>query len=145
MKQAESNDVVSFFSDNAQQFNALYGDEAGFRERLVIWDDLLRRYVPSGAKALDMGVGRGVFSFGSPSSAATWWASTALRYGRAMSRVSAKNAAWKTCAFFRAPTAGGRRGLENADVIISSSVVEYVPELDKTFAQFARLLNPVAS
>ena len=61
MKEAAADSAVGYFSENVEQFRALYGSSPGFHERVEIWSRLLRRYAKRGGVAIDMGCGPGVF------------------------------------------------------------------------------------
>ena len=63
MKEAVAESAVGYFTDNVEQFHALYGTSPGFQERFEIWSRLLRQYSRPGGVAIDMGCGPGVFSF----------------------------------------------------------------------------------
>lgn len=143
MTETKPDDAVRFFSENAKEFNALYGDEPNFLERLEVWEKLLTGYAVRGGKAVDMGCGGGVFSFrlaqlgcnvigidGAPDMVALC---EAQRHERGLDNARFRQG--------RLPDID-EAGLENADLVISSSVVEYVGDLDRTLALFARLLKP---
>lgn len=145
MSKSESNGAVGFFSDNARQFHENYQNAGEFKERLEVWDDILARNVTPGGLAFDMGCGSGVFSF---------------KLAALGSRVVGVDGAPEMIAFCEAQrkernldTLRFVRGtlprvdeteLVNADLVISSSVVEYVTDLDATLALFARCLKPGA-
>jgi 2-polyprenyl-3-methyl-5-hydroxy-6-metoxy-1,4-benzoquinol methylase len=142
MKQATAKDAVGYFGDNVEQFHDLYRSSPGFQERLEVWDVLLKRYVTPGGLSLDIGCGAGAFSF---------------RLAELGSNVVGIDGAPNMIAFCEAQRRErglndvrfvlGRlphiddTGLGPADLLISSSVVEYVEELDETLALFARLLK----
>lgn len=141
MKEATAEDAVGYFSDNVEQFENLY-KSPGFQERLRVWDVLLERYVTRGGLSLDIGCGAGVFSFrlaelgsrvvgidGAPNMVAHC---EAKRRERGLDGVR--------FALGRLPRID-EDGLRGADLVMSSSVVEYVEELDETLALFARLLK----
>jgi 2-polyprenyl-3-methyl-5-hydroxy-6-metoxy-1,4-benzoquinol methylase len=136
-------DAVDHFSSYVQQFDALYRDRPDFDERLTIWRELLDAHGPSGSVAIDMGCGTGVFSF--------------YLAGRGV-RVIGVDGAPGMIQFCEARRS--QQGLQNirfvqatlphvdesalepADMVISSSVVEYVESLDETLALFVRVLKP---
>jgi 2-polyprenyl-3-methyl-5-hydroxy-6-metoxy-1,4-benzoquinol methylase len=142
MKEAVAESAVGYFSDNVEQFRALYGTSQGFHERVEIWSRLLRRYSRPGGAAIDMGCGPGVFSFfladlgvtvvgidGAPDMVQ---ACEAQRAKRGLTNVRFIQG---TLPHIDETT------LEHADVLISSSVIEYIEELDETLALFARLMR----
>jgi len=145
MSKREPNGAVGFFSDRARQFHANYQNAGEFAERLEVWDDILGRLVTPGGLALDMGCGSGVFSF---------------KLAALGSRVVGVDGATEMIAFCESqrkerhldnvrfvqgtlPNVDDSE-LTNADLVISSSVVEYVADLDATLGLFARVLKPNA-
>jgi 2-polyprenyl-3-methyl-5-hydroxy-6-metoxy-1,4-benzoquinol methylase len=143
MTEAQTDDAVRYFSETARQFQDLYHGQPEFHERVRIWNGLLDRYAPRDGLSLDMGCGPGIFSF-----------YLAAMGGRVVGIDGAADMV-ELCEVQRR-----ERGLENirfvqarlpvvdesdladADLIISSSVVEYIDNLDATLVLFARLLKP---
>lgn len=143
MTEKRPDDAVSHFSGYVKEFHAYYRDRPEFEERLKIWRELLDRHsVPDGL-SIDMGCGTGVFTF-----------YLAEKGGR----VIGVDGAPDMIEFCEAQRV--ERGLDNvrfiegrlpaveearlagADLIISSSVVEYVEDLDAVLRLFSRLLKP---
>jgi 2-polyprenyl-3-methyl-5-hydroxy-6-metoxy-1,4-benzoquinol methylase len=145
MSRPEPDSAVAFFSKNSRAFHDNYEHAGEFKERLEVWDEILPRVVTRGGLAIDMGCGSGVFSF---------------RLADLGSRVIGIDGAPDMIEFCE--TQRRARGLDSvrfmqatlpnvdestlgtADLVISSSVVEYVPDLDATLALFARVLKPGA-
>jgi len=135
--------AVGFFSDNAKEFRDMYRAQPEFHERLELWRGLLDRYAVADGFSVDMGCGPGLFSF--------------YLAGKCK-RVAAVDGATEMVALCEEQRR--ERGLQNvkfsqgflpnvdeaqfadADLLISSSVVEYVDDLDATLALFARALKP---
>jgi 2-polyprenyl-3-methyl-5-hydroxy-6-metoxy-1,4-benzoquinol methylase len=139
----ETHDAVRHFSENARQFQGLYCRQPEFHERVRIWNTLLDRYATRDGLSLDMGCGPGIFSFylaemggrvvGIDGAAGMVELCEAQRRQRGLENIRFVRA--------RLPEVDEAE-LANADLIISSSVVEYVDDLDVTLALFARLLKP---
>lgn len=145
MTKPEVSGAVDYFSRNSRAFHENYGSAEEFKERLEVWDDILPRVVTPGGLALDMGCGSGVFTF---------------RLAALGSRVIGVDGSPDMVEFCESQRQA--RNLEGVrfvqgllpnvdeaalgpvDLIVSSSVVEYVPDLDKTLGLFARLLKPGA-
>ena len=145
MSPPESDSAVAFFSKNSRDFHENYEHAGEFKERLEVWDDILPRVVTRGGLALDMGCGSGVFSF------------RLADLGTRVIGIDGAPAMIELCETQRrARNLDGVRfiqailpnvdesALAAADLVISSSVVEYVPDIDGTLALFARLLKPGA-
>ncbi|HVW30876.1 MAG TPA: methyltransferase domain-containing protein [Polyangiaceae bacterium] len=133
-------DAVGFFSENAEMFHDLYRAQPEYLERVRIWNGLLDRHATPGGTSLDLGCGPGVFTF-----------HLAKKGGRVVGVDGAADM------IQRCRAQREQLGLENvefvqarlplvresdfapADLVISSSVVEYVDDLDAVLAQFARL------
>jgi 2-polyprenyl-3-methyl-5-hydroxy-6-metoxy-1,4-benzoquinol methylase len=140
----ETDDAVGHFTSYVQQFHDYYRDRPEFHERLQIWGELLGRYWGPGCTAIDMGCGTGVFSFfladkkgarvvgvdGAPDMVKFC---EAQRLQRGMDNVR----------FFegRLPVVDESQ-LPQANLLISSSVIEYVPDLAATLALFGRHVVP---
>jgi 2-polyprenyl-3-methyl-5-hydroxy-6-metoxy-1,4-benzoquinol methylase len=140
-----TDDAVDHFSGHVKQFHAYYEDRPEFQERLDIWRELLDKHIVPGGLSIDMGCGTGILSF-----------ELATKRGRVVGVDGAPDMV-KCCEAQRI-----ERGLDNirfmeallpdvdetglagADLVISSSVVEYVDDLDGTLALFSRLLKPGA-
>jgi 2-polyprenyl-3-methyl-5-hydroxy-6-metoxy-1,4-benzoquinol methylase len=141
MKEKTAADAVGYFSDNATEFDSYYRLNPEFQERLGIWRELLDRY--AGPVAFDMGCGSGVFTFylagkggrvvgvdGAPDMVKLC---EARRLEQGLSNVRFVEA--------RLPHVD-EQALGRANLVISSSVVEYVEDLDAVLALFSRLLLP---
>jgi 2-polyprenyl-3-methyl-5-hydroxy-6-metoxy-1,4-benzoquinol methylase len=138
-----SDDPVSHFSGYVEEFHSHYQDRCEFQERLEIWHPLLDKYAVPGGRSVDMGCGTGIFSF-----------HLAEKGGQVIGIDGAPDMI-KFCESQRAQRglpniqfmqarlpAVDERALDNADLVISSSVVEYVEDLDVTLGLFSRLLRP---
>lgn len=135
--------AVEHFSGYVKQFHAYYEERPEFHERFRIWSELIDKYCDTPALSIDVGCGTGVFSFylakkggrvigidGAPNMVSFCEAQRLEQGLENMEFVQAK-----------LPKVDEAR-LSNADVVISSSVVEYVEDLDASLALLGRLLKP---
>jgi len=145
MTQHATGDAVALFSSYVEEFDGYYQNRLEFEERFQLWSGLLDKYHVPGGLSLDMGCGTGVFSL-----------YLASKNGRVIG-VDGSDDMLAYCEKQRQSRGldnlrfmQGRlpnvdtRGQENADLIISSSVLEYVDDLDGALALFGRLLKPNA-
>jgi 2-polyprenyl-3-methyl-5-hydroxy-6-metoxy-1,4-benzoquinol methylase len=144
MRRGPIDDAIGYFSHNAREFDELYRLQPGFyEERLAIWRALLDKYATPGGTLVDLGSGSGILTFylaermsraigvdGAPDMVAY---AEAQREERGLSNVSFMLA--------QLPVVDETL-LRNADLVISSSVVEYIDDLDATLRLFARLVRP---
>jgi 2-polyprenyl-3-methyl-5-hydroxy-6-metoxy-1,4-benzoquinol methylase len=143
MKKAISSDAVGYFSENAAEFHQLYAGDCGFAERFALWSEILDRVVEPGALALDMGCGAGIFSFYMARKGAN-----VVGIDAAEGMITFCDARRQELGILSPRFVQGRlpeldeTGLAGASLLISSSVIEYVDDLEGVIAVFARLLKP---
>ncbi|MEZ0610041.1 class I SAM-dependent methyltransferase [Fibrella sp. WM1] len=123
-------DAVTYHSDIAQAFDERYRQSPDFQERYRVWSALLNRYLRPGDRLLDAGCGSGVFSLYAAQRGAIV---TAIDGSAAMidlTRQAAQRAQLTICAEVDWLPFAHNRGA--FDVVLSSSVLEYVPDLPGT-------------
>jgi 2-polyprenyl-3-methyl-5-hydroxy-6-metoxy-1,4-benzoquinol methylase len=145
MPDNKTDDAVAHFAGYVTQFHAYYQHRAEFEERLKLWCELLDKYSVPGGSAIDMGCGTGVFSFYLAENGGRVVGIDAAAEMVAFCDAQRRERGVENVRFIqgRLP-AVDESGLTNADLLISSSVVEYVEDLDGTLALFARVLKPRA-
>ncbi|XWW46548.1 methyltransferase domain-containing protein [Fibrella sp. USSR17] len=132
--------AVDFHSDIASAFGNRYQQSADFRERFAVWTSLFNIYVLPGAHVLDAGCGTGVFS--------RYLASRQCRVlgidGSAEMIRLCQQQSTVPAATFRVAILPLTEVPAEApfDVIVSSSVLEYVPDLTQTLQTFDQYLRP---
>lgn len=140
---AKTADAVDWHESIAESFQAGYDRSPRFRERLTLWRDLIARHVGPGDSVLDAGCGAGTFSF----EAARVGASvTAIDGSAAMIDLARKRQQELGLADIRFDVALldslSARPAGEFDVVLSSSVLEYLPDLSAEVARLVRLLKP---
>ena len=138
-----SQDAVAYFSENARQFDALYQTNPEFEQRLALWRALIDRYGSQATLTLDIGCGSGVMTFvaavggglviGVDGAAAMIRLCEERRRGEQLDNVRFVQG--------RLPNLD-EHDLAGADLIICSSVLEYVEDIDSALSLLARLLRP---
>jgi len=139
----DSADAVGYFAQNAERFHDLYKQTAEFQSRLRLWYALLERYAVRDGLAVDMGCGSGVLTFhlaelGTRAVGIDGAAEMVALCDSERQRRGTANVAFHQ---FVLPNVDEHL-VSNADLLISSSVLEYVQDLDASLNLFSRLLKP---
>ena len=133
-----SGDVVKWHSKIALDFDSKYGDRIDFIERNAAWMKAIHKYSSSAHLALDVGCGSGVFSF---------------LLAEKNRRVLAIDASWEMLRLSKKKQQSGQVDFvqcdfyslnnmlkQKVDLIICSSVLEYLENIDRSFETLSRLL-----
>ena len=138
-----SQDAVAYFSENAQQFDSLYQTIPEFAQRLTLWRALIDRYSSPATLTLDIGCGSGVMTF-----AAARSGGRVIGVDGAADMITLCEERRRTRRLDNVRFVQGRlsdldeHDLTGADLIICSSVLEYVDDIDGALTILARLLRP---
>lgn len=136
-------DAVNWHDRIAEQFDAGYQRSAAFRERARLWDEAIAAAVRQGMDVLDAGCGAGIFSAVAAQRGARV---DAIDGSPQMVRLATERAAAaglhsiKVSVGMLDSLSGYASG--SYDVIICSSVLEYVEDYRAELRNFARLLRP---
>ncbi|CCG99602.1 3-demethylubiquinone-9 3-methyltransferase [Fibrella aestuarina BUZ 2] len=128
--------AVTYHSGIAQAFDERYKQSPDFQERYRVWAALLDQYVRPGDRVLDAGCGPGVFSLYAAQRGATVTAIDASNAMIDLTRQAARQAQLTICAEIDWLPLTHDRGC--FDLILSSSVLEYVPNLPGTLVSLDR-------
>ena len=136
-------DAVAWHSANASDFDGKYATSSAFRERRAVWSGLIDAYVGSQAEVLDAGCGSGVLTSHAAARARAVFgfdgSSEMVALARArLAREGRGNAGFAT-AFLEDPALLGARRF---DVVLCSSVLEYVEDHWRAFDWLAAALKP---
>lgn len=138
-----ANGAVAWHDSIADAFDGRYSRSPRFIERLAVWRDLIAHYVSPGDRVLDAGCGSGVFSF---EVAARGVSVDAIDGSAEMIAIARRRQAelGATSIEFRVGLIEELRTWPAAgfDVVMASSVIEYLPDLASEIASFSRLLKP---
>jgi 2-polyprenyl-3-methyl-5-hydroxy-6-metoxy-1,4-benzoquinol methylase/GT2 family glycosyltransferase len=140
-------DAVTHFSEVAREFDGHYEDRPEFKERLALWRRLIDEHNVPGGRVVDLGCGSGVFSFIAAEKAAR-----VIGVDGAPEMVKLCDQRRRDRHLEHVHFVQGRlpaleeiedeADLGNADLVICSSVLEYVDDLDQGLALLSRLTRP---
>jgi 2-polyprenyl-3-methyl-5-hydroxy-6-metoxy-1,4-benzoquinol methylase len=147
---SESADVENYFDETAEQFAARYGKSAAFRERLDIWERFIRDHSGSVSKTntcLDIGCGNGVLG---RIAASQGYRVYGFDQSVKMLDIACQKAESEKLSdlteYIKAtlpfPKEIMERFSNQGDLLICSSVVEYVTDYETVFEQFGRMVRP---
>jgi glycosyltransferase involved in cell wall biosynthesis/ubiquinone/menaquinone biosynthesis C-methylase UbiE len=138
-----ANAVSEWFATNATRWDSGYGTSALFSERLTVWSEAIERYGPRGCRILDAGCGSGAISV------------IAARRAREVVGVDSSpqmleicgqrcaSAGVTNCTLVPGPIEGMRpEALGSFDLVLASSVLEYIDDLTNCLGALAGLLRP---
>jgi 2-polyprenyl-6-hydroxyphenyl methylase/3-demethylubiquinone-9 3-methyltransferase len=133
----------AYFTANAEGFRRQYDQRPEFKERQQVWAALLEKYGRNAKTAIDVGCGAGTFSFllaqrglsvtgvdGAPGMVALCKEQSRAHPEMKLNFLEA-----------RLPDLGGLQ-FPPADIVLSSSVLEYVPDLAGSLRKMRSLLRP---
>ncbi|MCX6290198.1 MAG: class I SAM-dependent methyltransferase [Bacteroidetes bacterium] len=135
--------VVESLSKNAGSFNERYAHDPNFIQRYNVWTNTIDRFSGGVKSAYDMGCGGGVLSF--------YLASKHIQttgFDGAEGMISLcnrqKNERNISNVDFRLAMLPfeNHSALPKVELIVSSSVIEYIDEIDQTIQMFSELLKP---
>ena len=136
-------DAVAMHSRNVTGFDAQYRTSIDFKQRFEIWESLIKDYSKASGRVIDVGCGTGVFSF------------LAAKYNQSVfgidgsaemveccrkkqSEYGQLDTSFAQCRIKDIPRLVNHR----ADLVLCSSVLEYVGELDEAVRVLGSLLHP---
>lgn len=142
MNNKNNTKVIQFFNDTAREFSANYNNNPDFKERYQILTGLLNKYATAGSTALDLGCGNGVFSF------------YLAKKGLNVVGVDASGKMIELCEKQKSQLSLNNirflkgelpfietDNIPQADLILSSSVLEYIEKFESMLDLFGRLLK----
>ncbi|MGE5582542.1 MAG: class I SAM-dependent methyltransferase [Bacillota bacterium] len=138
----KASNAVEWFSQHAEEFDSRYQDNKIFRERYEIWTKTISKFSDPSYKVLDIGCGSGVFSFfsaGLNSEVIGIDGSDEMinLCERRKAKLNIKNVS-----FLKADIYSLEKGpVGKVDLIICSSVLEYLDDLDASLKIIAALLK----
>ena len=143
---SKGSDTLGLFSGMSDEFDARYGEDPNFIERASRWKELIDRYVRPGAVVYDLGCGPGVFSFyaagrGAVVTAIDGAAGMVQRCEQKLATHPDKEQLQIRFLMEALPLKRPER-FAQGDVILCSSVFEYIPDRESMMRTFQKLLKP---
>jgi 2-polyprenyl-6-hydroxyphenyl methylase/3-demethylubiquinone-9 3-methyltransferase len=136
-------DAITFHDKGAARFDEGYDRSRAFQERYGVWKRYINRHVQPGMSVLDAGCGSGIFSFAAAARGALVTgidgsAEMIALCERKRQDLEVSNPQFEVGRIedLAAMSAGSQ------DVILCSSVIEYVDDIAAALGSFARLLKP---
>jgi 2-polyprenyl-3-methyl-5-hydroxy-6-metoxy-1,4-benzoquinol methylase len=143
MRRGPIDNAVGYFSHNAREFDDLYHQPGFYEGRVDIWHSLLEKYATQDGTAVDLGCGSGILTFYLAQRMAHVMGVDGAPDMIAYCEAQRQQCGITNVNFYQAELpAVDESPLLNADLVISSSVVEYVPDLDATLRLLGRLVSP---
>jgi len=135
-------DAVDFHSEIAPNFHASYQSDANRLERVRLWSDLLDKYAKPGQFAYDIGCGSGVLACEMARRGINTIGIDGARGMLDIATQMAKSAGLTNIAFqqHRLPISY-TKDFREADIIISSSVIEYLESITEALVFLRNLLK----
>jgi SAM-dependent methyltransferase len=139
-----TNDAVAFYSAHATSFHYSYGRDANRRERLAVWACFLNRHCAGVSFAYDLGCGSGILACELARRGIRTLGLDGAPGMLSIARGSAAEAGLKESVQFLQQ----RLPLENptewpaADLVISSSALEYLPSLPEALYSIRNMMRP---
>ena len=134
--------AIDFHSETAVEFNEKYEISPQFQQRYEVWTTLLERYLKPEMKVLDAGCGSGIFSI---YLALKKCIVVGVDGSEKMIELCKKHSQAKNLEIsFQQSTLPFENidDFSKQDVILCSSVLEYIVEYEIVIQQFKELLNP---
>ena len=133
---------MTYYSEVAADFHASYKADRNRLERLAIWREALDKHAAHGALAYDIGCGTGMLTFEIAPRADRVVAIDGSSGMLAIARAEAQARGRRNIDFLesRLPIVGP--ALEQADFVISSSVLEYLDSMEQALLFVKSILRP---
>jgi 2-polyprenyl-3-methyl-5-hydroxy-6-metoxy-1,4-benzoquinol methylase len=133
-------DAINFHNDRAVEFDSRYASSKAFQERFHVWTMLFERYVSTTDQVIDLGCGSGIFS------------NYLAQKGCLVTGIDGSEAMIALCRRKRTSTtaqfAVGALPLKTLthfpaqDVVVMSSILEYLSDMNSMLEQARLLLKP---
>lgn len=134
------NQAVDWHSKIAEDFDAKYRQSTRFIERQNLWNKLIARFISPGSRVLDAGCGSGIFTCEAAKRAGHVRAIDASSEMIALAQQRAAAASFHNISFENTTLENCVLGTGQFDVVLCSSVLEYVTDYKLILTKFAASL-----
>ncbi len=134
--------AIDFHSDTALEFDGKYEQSPQFQERFSVWTNLFEQYIQPKMSILDAGCGSGIFSIYLAQKKCTV---VAIDGSEKMIELCNQynTAKGLSISFLQAELPFiNPQNFAHKDVVLCSSVLEYIIDYQKVIEQFREILNP---
>lgn len=134
--------AISWHSVIARKFDGTYKTNVSFQERVALWTELIGRLGKRRKRALDLGCGSGIFTFDLARGCDQVTAVDGSAEMLALAKEKGKAEGISNVAYIQSDISHAAQVLPGSfDLIICSSVIEYLDDLDGCLAVIAGLLE----
>jgi 2-polyprenyl-3-methyl-5-hydroxy-6-metoxy-1,4-benzoquinol methylase len=136
--------AVDFHSDIAILFNEKYKNNLDFIERYKVWTTILNNLLTPNMRVIDAGCGSGIFSFYLASKGCAVLGIDGAKNMINICKQISREQNFENIEFqeHNLPLTNFPDQWRNQDLILASSVLEYIEDIDKTLQNFKDLLRP---
>lgn len=136
-------DAVSFYSNVARSFHESYKSDSNRLERLRVWKNYLDKYAHGASYAYDLGCGSGILACELAKRGIETVGIDGASAMLAIARESAHNSGLRNITFqqHRLPITD-TSGFHPADIVISSSALEYLESMHEALKFVRALMKP---
>jgi ubiquinone/menaquinone biosynthesis C-methylase UbiE len=137
-----TSDAIELHSKVADEFDSMYQHSSLFKERYGLWTRTIEKYSDPKYRVLDIGCGSGVFSLYLAKKNGEVVGIDGSREMIKICETKKRQAGLKNVEFVEADINNIKKlSIEKADLIICSSVLEYLDDIDKTLGDISSLLK----
>ena len=144
MSTVQHDEVRDLFDREAEAFARSYETDPNFQDRKAVWTGAIDRCLSdaAGKVCVDVGCGPGVFSFYAASKGARVYGVDSSVKMLSLCRDRLKRDGWRNVTFHEASLPFADTSMfPPADIVLCSSVLEYVDDLDACVMSLASLLK----
>ena len=134
--------AIEWHTQIATDFDKKYANNKNFKERYAVWTQIIDRYSHRNLHTLDIGCGSGIFTFYLAAKNKTALGCDASTEMLKICQTKVINNKSKNARFFNCNIESLAQNVsQKADIVVCSSVLEYVDDLDSALDSITKLVN----